>query len=434
MAKQWGWVLGIILCGASWANGQPSAEKAAGEGSETIPAPRQTTTEKTGAPTLISSAPASFSAAEPRDEFRVFGSVDYLLWNFRRSNTPPLLATGDPLASPTAGFPGDPTTTILFAPAGLEPPDVNGLRIRAGVFLDAEHRFSLSGEGVIFEVARNDLLAGANTPGQPFLVRPYSDASANGGAALFPSSTDNGHFGGNDIRAESRLWSWDANLGYHLSRRMAAYAGFRSIALLEQVRYQQNLGTTMPFTFAGGLTFRAVPLDPGQSLQINDDFDASNRFYGPQAALQYRWEFGPLSFDLLGRLAAGVMCSRVNVRGSTRLLNADGSIAGNANGGFLALPSNIGTHTISEFTLVPELDFNVCWDLATWLRVRLGYSVLYISSVQRAGNQIDPLIDPRQAPADPRFDPASSTALPSYNFIDKDFWAHGVNVGVELRY
>ena len=57
------------------------------------------------------------------------------------------------------------------------------------------------------------------------------------------------------------------------------------------------------------------------------------------------------------------------------------------NGGFLALPTNIGNRSRDQFTAVPEIGFNVGRQLNNHLRVYAGYTFLYWSSVVRPGDQ-----------------------------------------------
>jgi hypothetical protein len=64
----------------------------------------------------------------------------------------------------------------------------------------------------------------------------------------------------------------------------------------------------------------------------------------------------------------------------------------------------------------------------------VGYNVIYMTSVVRPGGQIDRQIDIRQVPADPGFQAGATVTRPRFEFRDSDFWTHGLNFGIEVRY
>ncbi len=106
-----------------------------------------------------------------------------------------------------------------------------------------------------------------------------------------------------------------------------------------------------------------------------------------------------------------------------------------APGGFYALPTNIGEHTHSAFAVVPEGNVNVGYTVGAHLRVFAGYSFLYISNVERPGTAIQHAINPSISPG---FVGPGATLfgppVPSYVFTRSDFWAQGLNFGMQLRY
>ena len=63
-----------------------------------------------------------------------------------------------------------------------------------------------------------------------------------------------------------------------------------------------------------------------------------------------------------------------------------------------------------------------------------GYTFLYIADVSRAGTGIDRAINISQVPTAVGPGPLVGVARPGYTFHETDFWAHGVNFGLELRY
>ena len=96
-------------------------------------------------------------------------------------------------------------------------------------------------------------------------------------------------------------------------------------------------------------------------------------------------------------------------------------------GGLLALPTNIGQYETDSFATVPQVQVNFGYDWKPWLRGTVGYRFLYWSQVARAGEQIDTDINLSQL--DP--DGLVGEPRPEFEFVLSDFWAHGLNVGLE---
>jgi len=63
-----------------------------------------------------------------------------------------------------------------------------------------------------------------------------------------------------------------------------------------------------------------------------------------------------------------------------------------------------------------------------------GYSLLWITTVARAGEPIDPVVNITPFPILSGNGPLEGPARPAFNFNGTDFWAQGLNFGLELRY
>ena len=90
----------------------------------------------------------------------------------------------------------------------------------------------------------------------------------------------------------------------------------------------------------------------------------------------------------------------------------------------------MGVHDSDQFSVVPEMGVAVGYDFSPQLRATIGYNLLYWTSVARPGDQIDLNIDPRQLP------PAavSGATLPAFRLQTSDYWAQGLNLGLDLRF
>src|SRR5262249_61747030 len=100
------------------------------------------------------------------------------------------------------------------------------------------------------------------------------------------------------------------------------------------------------------------------------------------------------------------------------------------NSGLLALPTNSGRFGRDQFSVVPETGVNLSYQLCPNLRIFMGYTFLYWNNVARPGGQIDTVLNTTQQSGGTLTGPAR----PAFAFHNSDFWAHGLNFGLELRY
>jgi hypothetical protein len=183
-------------------------------------------------------------------------------------------------------------------------------------------------------------------------------------------------------------------------------------------------------TFLGG-TFT----DLGDTIQTADRIGTQNRFYGGQIGLRAHmaWSNGGPEVSVLGKVAIGATQESIDITGNTTLITAGTQTT--ALGGQLALPSNIGHFTKSEFAVIPELDLKVGMPIRSNIKVFVGYDVLFWSRVVRPADQTSLLINDTQMPLSFRFgQPSNAPFTPLVPFRQSEFWAQGVNLGLEFRY
>jgi len=198
--------------------------------------------------------------------------------------------------------------------------------------------------------------------------------------------------------------------------------GFRYLNL------EENLAITESLRVPAG-----APVDPGVGFIVSDRFETSNRFYGGQVGTKIELRRGRWTLDFTGKVALGGMNQKARIDGST-IFDVPGQGTFIAAGGLLALPTNIGTYRRNVFAVVPELGVNLSYYLTDNLRVYAGYTFLYVNSVLRPGDQIDFGVNPTQLPSTAGPGPLVGPARPAFSFRDNEFWAHGVNFGLEYRY
>jgi hypothetical protein len=369
--------------------------------------------------------------APPHNTF--WGSAEYLLWWVKGQHLPPLVTAGNP-ANDIPGALGQPGTVLLFG--GQQADDArSGLRLRGGWWLDEEHTVGI--DGSVFFLGQQTKNFTAGSLGSPALFRPFLNAGftfvpgtgfvqgapfEDAEAVAFPGALA----GSVNVRQTSELWGYDANLRTSLwdgschgvCWNVDGYAGFRSLGLNESVQVTENL--TSLLTSAPG------------SITVFDKFKADNTFYGGQVGLETELRWKRWFLDLNTRLAMGDVHEVVQISGATTI--ADSTGVHTSSGGLLAQGTNIGNYSRDRFALVPELGLNVGYQLTDCVRLFVGYNLLYVSNVARPGEQIDRAVNPTQIP---RFGGTGSLvgpAVPAFTFHGTDFYAQGLNLGLEFRW
>jgi hypothetical protein len=337
---------------------------------------------------------------------------EYLMWWFKNSPAPPLL-TGTLSTGPAAGTLADPGARILFGEGGGINTDTHsGARFSAGYWFDDQQCWGV--DGSFFVLGQRGIHSFAGSGGVPGLYRPFFSptgaAEAEEVAGLSPAragviSTD----------LESRLWGAEADLRYNLLcgcwYRLDLVGGLRFVGLDESLQIAEE----------------HVDAAGGGSLLVVDRFRTSNKFYGGQVGALSEFHLGRWFVDVNGKVALGSMHQVADIAGVSSV-NGGPPIAG----GLLAQSTNSGHFGRDRFAVVPELGLNVGYQVTDALRFYVGYNFLYMSSVIRPGDQIDQVLSRSTLPPSGGAQPAGSRPL--FAFHGTDFWAHGVNFGLEWRY
>jgi hypothetical protein len=125
----------------------------------------------------------------------------------------------------------------------------------------------------------------------------------------------------------------------------------------------------------------------------------------------------------------------VNIAGSSSLLAAPtGPVLATLPGGILALPTNIGHQSKDDFSVIPEAEIRLGYQVTKHLSAFVGYNFMYWSSVVRPGEQINRNLTPTIIPSFFEFTPGAPATQPAPLFKTTDFWAQGINFGMELRF
>jgi Putative beta barrel porin-7 (BBP7) len=348
--------------------------------------------------------------------------ADYLLWAIKDSPLPPLVTTS-PAGTPRAqaGVIGAPGTAVLFGGNELDNEARSGLRLDTGFWFDKNQCLGI--EAGYFFLGQRSVDFDAGSPGSPILARPFFDVNSgveNSELIAYPGVLA----GSIAVRATSQLWGTELDLRGNWLRgccwRIDWLAGFRYLALDEGLSLSENL---------------MIPTGPqaGTGIFVNDSFGTHNSFAGGQLGLEAELRQGRWSLTLLGKVALGDMQETVNIAGSTAFA-VPGLPLNVQPGGLLAQPTNIGHYDRDRFAVVPEAGIKIGYQISKRWRAFVGYSFLYASDVVRPGNQIDRAINVTQLPSVLGPGTLVGAARPAFTFQSTDFWAQGINIGLEFRW
>lgn len=355
-------------------------------------------------------------------------SYEYLGWWQKGMSLPPLITTSTSSTIPQnqAGVLGQATTRTLYGGNDVLQDMFNGGRLRFGFWLDQCHQWGIGAEYLF--IGREDENFSATSGGNPILARPFFNTSTNledSELIAFPGVVS----GTGSVAAYSELQGWGVHVR-HLRQcdqgctpgiltgcsneycsRTECMLGYRNLQLNEGIAIREDL----------------VGINPANNFQILDQFDTRNQFSGLDVGWMYRRTRGFWTFDTLMRLGIGNTRQTVTINGNTRIDN--GAVQ---QGGLLAQTSNIGTFKQDQFSVIPEINLNLGYQLTDNIRLIAGYSALYWSNVVRPGEHISRDLNPGLLP--PPTVPLVGAARPVFKWDTVDYWAQGMNFGAEYRW
>jgi hypothetical protein len=358
-------------------------------------------------------------ATEPCGEANAgfWGSGEYLLWWIKNGRVPPLVTAGG------NGVPGAPGTRVLVDNLDFVDDFRQGGRFALGYHFDTVPCIGVEAEYFFLSEPRTN--ERFTSSGDPVLGQPYINAMTGVPAVTLVAAPGTAA-GSVAVGARTSLWGAEANLTAGLigsdTFHLAALGGFRFLSLEDEVKITEHFQLAPTVRGFGGST-----------VDLLDDFRTDNRFFGGQVGLETGTQLGLLTVDIRGKIGLGEMQQLAFVNGATNALAPNGSTT-LFQGGLFALRSNIGRHERDELAFIPEVGLDVGLQLTGHVRVHAGYSFLWISTVARAGEQIDPVVNVKLFPILAGNGPLVPPARPAFNFNGSDFWAQGLSFGVEVRY
>jgi Putative beta barrel porin-7 (BBP7) len=415
----------------------PTAPPAPGQGSIAMPSGPGGATMAPSVPGMGGSCgqqsygPCGQSCCEPCEpcgscgpQGRMWFGGEYLLWTTSGMNVPPLVSAA-PLGTPrdVAGIIGDPRTAVLFGGRDINDDFRSGVRLYSGMWLDECNTLGIDGSTFYLEPA-NDKGAFVCMTNAMIFARPFQDVNpnnirSNAELVCYPGVLSGGVF----VNTQSTLWGTDFNARKNMAcgpdYRLDVLGGYRYMQLTDQVVISEQLAAADPNA--------NTPV--GTGFNVFDSFYSKNTFNGGQIGLAGEVRRGRFFASARTLVAIGGVHKEIEIFGSTTIA-VPGQIPQQFLGGLLAQPTNIGKYTADEFAVLPEATVSIGYNVTDGIRAYVGYTFLYLSNTSRAGNQIDPVMNSTQLA------PGTLVGTPRPIFVrqDSDFWAQGINFGLEIRF
>lgn len=161
---------------------------------------------------------------------------------------------------------------------------------------------------------------------------------------------------------------------------------------------------------------------------VAEDFDNSNQYHGAYLGLAGEYNCGKFFVGGNTRAGVGYMQEVSRIRGATSTTIRGVTTTSNF-GQLLALPSNAGGRVEDEITWSGEIGAKIGFQPTCWFRTYVGYDFIYIDQVFRPGGAVNDNVNRTQLAG---FN--GGPLLPAYTPRRESFWAHGLNVGFELKF
>ena len=367
------------------------------------------------------------SATTARPARTVWATAEYLLWWNTPMNTPDLIQTV-PAAVANANLggslPAGAATRVFPKDRQLDFGAMSGVRTFLGAYNASGEWGADVGFFLLETKTERKSLFSAGLPNA--IARQYINVADGEPVSLY-SSLYPRYAGGVTVKADTQTWGVEANARHHtyalIADRNEILGGFRYIDLQESIKIN-DVSVFPPDTASPN----------GSRLDVLDVVRTHNQFYGGQIGLVNRFGGCERGFglDTITKFALGGMHQRAQLFGSNTF-SAPGEPNDTENGGLYARPFNQGVFERSITACAVDFTANLTYNFSPRAKVFFGYSILWLSSVARPGEQIDPVINDSRV----RFigDPTQNDVnAPRFRWRANDYWVQGMNFGAGLAF
>lgn len=368
---------------------------------------------------------------------------EYLNWRVAKPTLSTVLATTstNPNLANGVGALGDPGTSSLLGPGTYNYSGINGFRGTGGLALGFLPPIEVSGFSLNKQMSLLNRSSDGSATSQ-VLARPFQGVNLpsldNLGQEVVLSAGFPGFLAGTiNVGAEFNMWGIETNIFLNLGTSEVAsldvFGGYRYTNMTETLSISNSLRTITDVLNISFNTVNNNGLPQGFTSTVLDVFQAQNQFNGGTIGLRPALYVGQFTTSVDLKLSMGSTHQSLKVNGASSLISPDGSVQ-TFPGGLLAVPSNSGLFTRDVFSIIPELNANVGFNITRNLKLFATYNLFYWSNIIRPGNQLTNRIDSRQVQTDPTFDGTATPTTPAPSFLTSSFWAHGFSVGVEFGF
>ncbi len=387
-----------------------------------------------------------------------YGDYEYLLWRVKGDTVPPVaIATPAGVVltvntlNPNGVLIGNAAPVFLTSSATFNSlpnaGDHCGFRVTGGYWFDCDRSFGLeasffaldhTGSALSIITSQGNNTLNVATPFTTF-VPPPAGAPAGTAATPLPIVYTG------SVNAVSRVSesTWLAGGEFNARSTCLQYGcfqlgglvGFRSLCFNDNldVASQAVLGlNTAVAPLPGGTTTSALV-----QLRSLNRVRARNTFYGGQLGARLDSYFGRLFVVAQEKVGVGLMCQSASIDGNTTttVTTAPPTVTTTTTtpGGILVGAGDVGRHARNRVAFVTETNLKLGWICTDWCRFHVGYDLLTISNVVRAGS-VSGRSSSTVTATVAGTTSTVSLAQPSFTFQDTNTWAHGLNFGVEFLY
>ena len=387
--------------------------------------------------------------------YQFFGRVEYLLWDVKDVGLPPLEATiparfivtpfrrtiatdgtitDVPLASQNVDALIHISPTVPGA-AGLDQTERSGGRVTLGYMIDPLCETTVSFSYFRLENWSVDFAAAGTTPlevstnfvNEIVTLQPDGPPTVETDPIEFSMTSDATALGS----LKTRFWGAELYGQRRLMRLFGAViyvgGGLRYVDLNEDLTLSQAVELTVTPN-PGALGTVVLETDP-TTVVFSEVVSTENRFIGLEVGTTV--EYRKCGFFVSGTAKVAVGGNRQEVllaeNATGNLPQGDGAVIA------LVLPQNIGEHSRTRLSAVPELTALIGYEFGPQFRAFVGVNLIYLTNAVRPGNVftstgVSTNVMFRDAEA------SASQTRSSFLWGDEDFWARGLLVGGEFRY
>lgn len=354
-----------------------------------------------------------------------FVNLEYNMWWTKR-RTVPALATTSPAGTAQVETGVLPGATVLFGGEGVAGDIGNGGTLTIGKWLDAEQTTAIGAKFLAFR-GDNGAFAGSSD-GTTNLAVPFFDSLLNAENSYLVGFTPDGvtPFSSGTVNVDDRLDLMSTEVyGQFViindgGARVDMVGGYHTLRLDNSLSLATNLTSLSP----------AFISPVGSTIFTQDTFEGRNEFHGGELGFLTTLYFDRFFFTATGKMSIGNMRQTILIDG-TSTITTPGPTVDVRDEGLFALGTNQGTYSRDRVAYIPEANMKVGYYVTPNIAVTMGYNFMYVSNVVLGGDQIDRRLNLSQTNGGMLVGPATPQFL---GFRETDFWAQGINFGLEVNF